>query len=105
MLQKAFSRIPAVFGELLPGSVRDPAVVKESVHHFSKLVSGVPVQRPAWYFDVAQQGEGLVDISTHLVDLVQWECFPGAILDDARDIRVLGARRWPTVISRGSSRR
>ena len=99
MLQKVFSRIPAVFGELLQGTVREPAVVKESVHHFSKQVSGAPVKRPAWFFDVAQQGEGLVDITTHLVDLVQWECFPGEILDFARDIRILGARRWPTVIS------
>ncbi len=98
MLQKAFSRIPSVFGELLQGSVREPAVVKESVHHFSKQVSGAPVKRPAWFFDVAQQGEGLVDITTHLVDLVQWECFPGEILDFAKDIRILGAKRWPTVI-------
>ncbi len=98
LLQKAFSRIPSVFGELLPGSVREPAVVKESVHHFSKQVSGAPVKRPAWFFDVAQQGEGLVDITTHLVDLVQWECFPGAILDFAKDIEMLSAKRWPTVI-------
>ena len=99
MLQKAFSRIPAVFGELLKGSTQEPAVVKESVHHFSKLVSGAPVKRPAWFFDVAQQGEGLVDITTHLVDMVQWECFPGEILDFARDIRIEGARRWPTAIT------
>jgi hypothetical protein len=75
MLQKEFSRLPAVFGELLEGSEQEPAVVKESVHHFSKQVSGVPIKRPAWFFDGAQQGEGLVDITTHLVDLVQWECF------------------------------
>ncbi len=99
MLQKALSRIPAVFGELLPGSVREPAVIKESVHHFSKLVSGAPVKRPAWFFDGEQQGEGLVDITTHLVDLVQWECFPGEVLDFADDIRILGAKRWPTGIS------
>jgi predicted dehydrogenase len=99
MLQKDFSRISAVFGELLQGSEREPAVVKASVHHFSKRVSGAPVKRPAWFFDVAQQGEGLVDITTHLVDLVQWECFPGEILDFAKDIRILGATRWPTVIS------
>ena len=99
MLQKAFSRIPSVFGELLPGTEQDPAVVKESVHHFSKLVSGAPIKRPAWFFDVAQQGEGLVDITTHLVDLVQWECFPGEILDFDADIRILGAKRWPTGIS------
>jgi hypothetical protein len=47
---------------------------------------------------VAQQGEGLVDITTHLVDLVQWECFPGEILDCAKDIEILSAKRWPTVI-------
>jgi predicted dehydrogenase len=98
MLQKAFSRIPEVFGELLEGSEEEPAVVKESVHHFSKQVSGAPIKRPAWFFDVAQQGEGLVDITTHLVDLVQWECFPGEILDFARDIRILGAKRWATEI-------
>jgi len=99
MLQKVFSRIPAVFGELLQGTEREPAVVKESVHHFSKKVSGAPVKRPAWFFDTAQQGEGLVDITTHLVDLVQWECFPGEILDFAQDIRIVDAKRWPTVIS------
>ena len=99
MLQKAFSRIPSVFGELVQGSVHEPAVVKESVHHFAKQVSGAPVKRPAWFFDVAQQGEGLVDITTHLVDLVQWECFPGEILDFAKDIEILSAKRWPTVIS------
>jgi predicted dehydrogenase len=98
-LQKEFSLLPALFGELLEGSEGEPAVVKESVHHISKQVSGAPIKRPAWFFDVAQQGEGLVDITTHLVDLVQWECFPGAILDFARDIRILGARRWPTVVS------
>jgi len=98
MLQKAFSRIPAVFGELSEGSEREPAVVKESVHHFSKQVSGAAIKRPAWFFDTAQQGEGLVDITTHLVDLVQWECFPGKIVDFARDIRILGAKRWPTEI-------
>ena len=99
MLQKAFSRLPAVFGELSQGSEREPAVVKESVHHFSKQVSGAPIKRPAWFFDVAQQGEGLVDITTHLVDLVQWECFPAEILDFNRDIRILDAKRWPTEIS------
>jgi len=99
MLQKAFSRIPSVFGEQLQGTPENPAVVKESVHNFSKLVSGTPVKRPAWFFDVEQQGEGLVDITTHLVDLVQWECFPGVILDFAADLRVLGAKRWPTVLS------
>ena len=44
-------------------------------------------------------GGRLVDITTHLVDLVQWECFPSAILDYAPDIELVGAKRWPTVVS------
>ena len=79
MLQKEFSMIPQVYGEQQSGSVDDPGIVKESVHHFFKTVSGKPLIRPEWFFDVNQQGEGIVDVTTHLVDLVQWECFPGRI--------------------------
>jgi len=99
MLQKEFSTIASVFGGLVSGSEADPAVTKESVHHFAKKISGAPITRPAWFFDTAQQGEGLVDITTHLVDLVQWECFPDQIIDYRQDVRVLSARRWPTTIS------
>ncbi len=99
ILQKEFSRIAPLFGALVPGDVELPAVTKESVHHFSKHVSGAPIKRPGWFFDTAQQGEGLVDITTHLVDLVQWECFPEQVLDYRRDVKILRARRWPTVIT------
>jgi predicted dehydrogenase len=99
LLQKELSMLPAVFGELVQGTEAQPAVTKESVHHFSKLVSGMPIRRPAWFFDVAQQGEGLVDITTHLVDLVQWECFPEQIIDYRRDVRIVDARRWPTELT------
>ena len=47
-----------LFGDLLRGTAEHPAVTKESVHHISKLVSGAPIKRPAWFFDVAQQGDG-----------------------------------------------
>jgi len=99
MLQKEFSTIAPVFGGLVAGSPDNPAVTKESVHYFSKQVAGMQLVRPAWFFDTAQQGEGLVDITTHLVDLVQWECFPERIIDYRKDIRILSARRWPTAIS------
>ena len=99
MLQKELSMLPAVFGELVHGTQQQPAVTKESVHHFSKLVSGMPIRRPSWFFDVAQQGEGLVDITTHLVDLVQWECFPEQIIDYRHDVRIVDARRWPTELT------
>ncbi|MDR1675453.1 MAG: Gfo/Idh/MocA family oxidoreductase [Tannerella sp.] len=98
MLQKEFSMLPAVYGEQQKGSVDDPGIVKESVHHFFKTVSGKPLIRPAWFFDVNQQGEGIVDVTTHLVDLVQWECFPGQAINYLTDIEILDANRWTTSI-------
>jgi len=81
MLQKAFSEFEEVFGVLQDGSVDNPAVIKESIHHFYKEVSGSPLQRPGWFYDVTQEGEGIVDVTTHLVDLIQWSCFPNQILN------------------------
>jgi hypothetical protein len=46
--------------------------------------------------DVSQQGEGLVDVTTHLVDLVQWASFPDQKIDYQADVRLLSARRWST---------
>ncbi len=99
MLQKAFSQQVDFFGGLVTGSVDDPAITKESVHHFFKEVSGKPLVRPTWFYDTQQQGEGLVDVTTHLVDLVQWESFPDAVIDRQRDIRLISAKRWPTVVT------
>jgi predicted dehydrogenase len=98
LLQKTLSMNSSVFGTLVNGTEKEPAVTKVSVHHFSKLVSGSPLIRPAWFFDVEQQGEGLVDITTHLVDLVQWECFNEQVLNPA-DVKMVAAKRWPTLIS------
>ncbi len=99
ILQKLLSQNEEVFGKLTAGTKEEPAVTKVSVHHFSKIVSGIPLQRPAWFFDVEQQGEGIVDVTTHLVDLVQWECFPEQILNPS-DISIASAKRWPTIISK-----
>jgi predicted dehydrogenase len=99
MIQKELSLVPELFGKLEKGTVDNPAVTKESVHHFFKFVSGSPIKRPAWFFDVTQQGEGIVDVTTHLVDLIQWECFPGQIIDYEKDIEVLNARRWATELT------
>jgi predicted dehydrogenase len=98
-LQKLFSALPEVFGELTEGTPAEPAISKESVHHFFKDVSGSPLVRPAWFFDVNEEGEGIVDVTTHLVDLVQWEAFPDQILDST-DIDIISAKKWPTVLSR-----
>ena len=99
ILQKLLSLNEAVFGKLTAGTHDDPAVTKISVHNYLKMVAGAPNIRPGWFFDVEQQGEGIVDVTTHLVDLVQWECFPEQILSPA-DVNVASARRWPTVISK-----
>jgi predicted dehydrogenase len=96
VLQKELSQTLAVFGELQKGTPDKPAVTKESVHHFFKSVAGNPIKRPAWFFDPNQRGEGLVDVSTHLVDLIQWECFPEQIIKYKTDIKMLNAKRWTT---------
>ena len=97
--QRELSLIEPVFGTLLDGTPEEPAITKESVHHFFKYVSGNPLIRPPWFFDVEQQGEGIVDVTTHLVDLIQWEAFPAQIIDYKKDIEMLTARRWPTEIT------
>ncbi len=100
ILQKILVLNKNVFGELKKGSVDEPAVVKESVHYFFKYVSGTPIKRPRWYFDSVQQGEGLVDVTTHLIDLMMWTCFDDEAIDYRKDVAVLQARRWPTMLTR-----
>ncbi|MCE5344691.1 MAG: oxidoreductase [Bacteroidales bacterium] len=98
ILQKLLSQNTEIFGTLTTGTRDEPAVTKVSIHHFTKLVSGSQLIRPAWFFDVEQQGNGIVDVTTHLVDMVQWECFPEQILNPS-DISMVEAKRWPTIIS------
>lgn len=99
MLQKELSRQQDVFGTLEKGTAEKPAITKESVHHFFKNVSGAPLIRPQWYFDVDQEGNGLVDVTTHLVDMIQWECFSDQHIDYKKDVNMLSAKRWATQIT------
>ncbi|HRR34358.1 MAG TPA: putative oxidoreductase C-terminal domain-containing protein [Kiritimatiellia bacterium] len=98
ILQRELSRFPKVYGEQEKGTPDDPAVTKESVHHFCKLVAGKPLQRPPWYYDTTQQGEAIVDVNTHLTDLIQWETFPEVTLSPS-DINVVQARTWNTPVT------
>ncbi len=84
-------------------SEAEPAVEMESVHHLMKVVAGSVNLRPAWFFDTEEQGEALGDVATHLVDLVPYLLFPGQPIDYRSDIRVLGARKWPTVLDRAAA--
>jgi predicted dehydrogenase len=92
ILQRELVRDPQIFGEPV-------SVYMESVHHIMKLVAGVPNPRPAWFFDVEEQGEALADVGTHLVDLAQWTLFPDRSIDYRADIKIESADRWPLRIT------
>src|SRR5437763_12585177 len=92
-LQRELVSDRAIFG--------DPVSVKaRSVHNVMKVVAGAPLRRPAWFFDISEYGEGLADVGTHVVDLVQWTLFPEQPIDWRKDVRVTGGRRWPLVLSK-----
>ena len=105
ILQRALVNDPATFGEIVAGTEADPGVYMESVHYLMKVVAGAPNIRPPWFFDTGEQGEGLNDIGTHLVDLAQWTLFPERAIDYRTDVRVLSAQRWPTVIAEDDFKR
>jgi predicted dehydrogenase len=90
-LQRELVSTPEIFGE--PESVS-----ARSVHHVMKKVAGIPARRPPWFFDVADYGEGLADVGTHVVDLIQWTLFPDQAIE-CREIQLLGGHRWPLVLS------
>ena len=99
-IQRELIQDTLLFGHLLPGSREEPSVVVTSIHAFYKEVAGQALTRPGWYYDVTQQGEGIVDVTTHLIDLVHWKCFPDQIIDYRTDIEVLAADHYPTRISK-----
>jgi len=98
-LQAALAAQPGVFGRLRNDGDQ-PAISMKSVHHLYKIVNGVPLVRPAWVFDVAVQGEGITDVTTHLVDLAQWITGGGEACDYDRDVELGSARQWPTEVPR-----
>lgn len=100
ILQKEFMRDATVFGEMQSGTPEQPAIEIESIHHFYKMVSGKPLRRPTWFFDPSQQGDALVDVNTHLVDLTHWMLFDTAALDYTTDIRMDKAVKWKTPLTR-----
>lgn len=80
------------------GSPEAPCIEMESVHHFYKEVDGIPLRRPAWYYDVKEQGEGIADVTTHLVDLIMWQCFPDSAIRP-EEVELVDASHYPTEIS------
>jgi predicted dehydrogenase len=98
-IQKELVSDPAIFGTIESGDAQNPGVYMESVHWLLKSVDGVPLLRPVWFFDTVEQGEGLSDVGTHLVDLAAWTLFPQTILDYRKDVKIEGARRFPTAMT------
>lgn len=68
-----------------------------SVHYFYKNVNGNAITRPEWYYDTEIQGEGIADVTTHLIDMAFWQCFPGQTIR-SRDIKKISASHFPTTI-------
>ncbi len=98
-VQKTLVQQPALFGDFRIDG-HQPAIAIRSVHHLYKMVNSRPLQRPAWFFDLCAQGEGITDVTTHLVDLVQWMTGKGVRFDFDRHVDLLSARQWPTAIPR-----
>jgi predicted dehydrogenase len=98
-VQKALSERPEVFGHFRTDG-DEPAIRIKSVHHLYKMVNQRPLVRPAWYFDIAAQGEGITDVTAHLVDLAQWMTGGGKPFEYERDVELLSARQWPTKVPR-----
>ena len=96
-LQQALSISDDVFGGFRETG-GDPAVYFKSVHQLYKEVNGEPLVRPAWYFDTAVQGEGITDVTTHLVDLAQWLVNGESGSTDETDVVLTAARQWPTSV-------
>jgi len=99
IIQRELVNDPAIFGSIVTTSDNNPAVLMESVHHIMKAVAGVPSLRPLFFFDIQEQGEGLTDVGTHLVDMVQWILFPNQAINYREDIKIVGAKRWATHIT------
>jgi len=105
ILERDLVNNSAIFGTLEHGTQAEPAIRARSIHHLMKVVAGVPLLRPAWFFDIAEQGDGMADVGTHVVDLVQWTAFPRVDTNYKTDIRILGHKRWPTKLTRAEFER
>jgi len=96
ILQRLFAQETQVFGVLEKGTPANPAIEKKNIHMLYKTVSGNVLTRPEWFMDITKQGEGIADVMTHVVDLVQWVCFPDQVIDYKKDIKIIDANHWPT---------
>lgn len=86
----------AILGGFATAHPEGAAIEIGSRHHLFKRVNGAPLRRPAWYYDVRVQGDGLVDIQSHMVDQMQWLVGGESNFDFESDVSGLTAKRWGT---------
>jgi predicted dehydrogenase len=92
-----------VFGDFEDAGAGVPAIEIASVHHLEKMVNGAPLRRPAWFFDVRVQGDGIADIPTHMVDYAQRLVSAAASRSGTSrpaPLELIAARRWATPVPR-----
>jgi len=97
-LRKRVVDTPELFGGFTGNDPHGPAIALGSTHHLVKQVNGRPLRRPAWYYDVREQGDGMVDVQAHLTDQAQWLIDAGHRYDVDRHVRIESARRWCTPV-------
>ncbi len=97
IIQKTLMQDTLFFGHMQQGTLSHPAIMESSVHHFYRGGKG---NRPSWFFDVKEQGEGIVDVTTHLIDLTMWKSLPNEIIDYTKDVKVVSAEHWPVYLTR-----
>jgi predicted dehydrogenase len=97
VIQRSLMQDTLFFGKIQKGTRENPAIMESSVHHYYRGGRGT---RPYWFFDVLQQGEGIVDVTTHLIDLTFWKSFPDEIINYKTDVKVLAAKHWPVNITK-----
>jgi hypothetical protein len=96
-LRNAIIGTPSIFGGLV-GDTQRPALEFTSRHHLLKRVDDKPLKRPAWFYDIAVQGDGVIDIHSHYVDQAQWVIGDGHRFDIDRDVEILDAERWTLAV-------
>ena len=97
-LRKRVVDTAELFGDFTEDDAQGPAIALGSTHHLCKLVNGKPLRRPAWYYDVGEQGDGMVDVQAHLTDQAQW-LIDGHRRDETDpEVRIESARRWTTPV-------
>lgn len=87
-----------LFGGFGITSSNEPVIEIGSIHHLYKKVNGRPLQRPPWYYDVSVQGDGMVDIQSHMVEQAQWWVLDDAVCDYPRDFVLDSAERTNTPV-------